>query len=309
MINKLKFDTKFKMNNSSDLSNILIFSFFGSLLSIAITGFVFGWDNNEFHLPIVGSLYNEPQFANDPFIQSLRYFASGVWLLLDGSDRYIDPYWLFFGGHFLSRFMSFAGFLFCADILGVTSHTQRAVFTIILTLPGLLSGYSYAGGGGLFLTNFTHSEIANGLSLICLGFLIRKKLIWSYASNGIVFFVNAFIGIWNFVPTLLITLSLYLNKKIQLKTIVSHSLIGFIVFTAIASPVILKVLSNPGFGKKTNFDYIAYLIEYYPGHFLISSISAKGLLGCFFVVFLGIVSFHKLGRSARLFKTALFGYA
>jgi hypothetical protein len=309
MINKLKFDTEFKMKNSTFLLHIFIFSFFGSLLSIAITGFVFGVDGNEFHLPIVGSLYNESQFTDDPFIQSLRHFASGVWLLLEGVDRYVDPYWIFLGGHFLSRFLSFAGFLFCADMLGVRTNKQRTAFTIILALSGLLTTYSYVGRGGIFLNYFNHSEVANGLSLICLGFLCRKNLIWTYASNGIVFFVNAFIGIWNFVPMLLVTSSLYLNKKMNLKKIISHSLIGFGVFTALASPVILKILSNPEFGKEINFDYIAYLIEYFPRHFLIEAAGPREQLAAVLVVVLGMVCFHKIGTSARFFKIALVGYA
>jgi hypothetical protein len=309
MINKLKFDTEFKMNDSSYLLHILIFSFFGSLLSISITGFVFGVDGNEFHLPIVGSLYNESQFTDDPFIQSLRHFASGVWLLLEGVDSCMDPYWVFLGGHFLSRFISFAGFLFCADILGIKSNKQRTVFIIILALSGLLTTYSYAGRGGIFLNYFNHSEVANGLSLIFLGFLWRKNLIWAHASNGIVFFVNAFIGIWNFVPILLVTLNLYLNKHTNLKKIISHSLIGFAFFTAFASPVVFKILSNPEFGKEINFDYIAYLIEYFPLHFLIDATRPREQLAAVLIVALGMICFHKLGTSARLFKTALFGYA
>ena len=296
------------MSNPSGLFSILIFSFFGSLLSIAITGFLFGIDNNEFHLPIVGSLYNEPQFANDAFIQSLRHFASGFWLLLEGVDRYIAPYWIFLGGHFLSRFISFAGFLFCADMLGVTSSKQRAAFTIILALSGLLTTSSLAGRGGLFLNYFTHSEIANGLSLICLGFLIRKNFIWAYALNGIVFFVNAFVGIWNFIPILLVALSLSLNEKINLKKLAVHNLIGLIAFTAIASPVILKILSNPEFGKKINFDYIAFLIEYFPLHFLIEYIGHLEKLNALLVVALCFLCFHKLGKPAREFQIVLLGY-
>lgn len=61
-----------------------------ALLSCCFTGFVFGVSNNQFHLPIMERLYDEPQFANDAFVQSLKYFSFGVWLTLAAVPKFAD---------------------------------------------------------------------------------------------------------------------------------------------------------------------------------------------------------------------------
>ena len=78
-----------------DWPGFIVVPVFGGIVSTMLSGFLFGTGPNVYHLPIVANLYDEPQYANDTFIQSLRYFFSGLWLLLRGSDRWIDPYWLF----------------------------------------------------------------------------------------------------------------------------------------------------------------------------------------------------------------------
>src|SRR5208337_1354419 len=110
-----------------DAPGLLLTANIGALLSLAISGFVFGINNNEFHLPIVGLLYDEPQFTHDEFIQSLRYFSSGLWLLLRGVDRYVDPHLLFLGLDYISRLIAFLGFLACADLLGIRTSKDRAI--------------------------------------------------------------------------------------------------------------------------------------------------------------------------------------
>ena len=163
---------------------ILALGAVGAAISLALTGYQFGIINNLFHLPIVAALYNEPQFAHDSFVQALRYYSSGIWMLLEGSDRYVSPYWLFFGLDYLSRLLSFAGFLCCGTLLGVKNDTQRMVFVVILCFSSLLHGYSYPGNGGLFINYFTHSEIANGTILLTLYFAAKGRFTEALALNG-----------------------------------------------------------------------------------------------------------------------------
>src|SRR5450631_1988457 len=151
-----------------DRAGFWIAAAFGTLISLAITGFVFATNNNLFHLPIVAELYNEPQFANDEFIQSLRYFAAGPWILLRGSASYVDPYWTFLFLFVIGRFLSFVGFLACARLLGIESRREQLFFSLLVSTTYLLRGPSFAGDGGLFINFFQHSEIANGLFLLVL---------------------------------------------------------------------------------------------------------------------------------------------
>lgn len=287
---------------------LLLVSLLGAALSLIVTGFVFGANNNIYHLPIVASLYDEPQFAHDPFIQSLRYFASGFWLLFRGTSESINPYWLFLVSDYVSRVIAFAGFLFCAELLGIKSLKQKAIFVVILAFTALLRGIAVAGAGGLFMYCFTHSEIGNGLSLLCLGLIIRRKIGWALAVNGLVFFINAFIAVWNFLPLLLITSVLYFRKEIRLKQIVEEGLIGGCAFLLIAAPVIVNIFSNPEFGKKIDFDYVTYLSEFCPVHFLFSSFSILEKICAGLIVVLGFVSFYMHGKRAQDFSIALAGY-
>ncbi|MFA4994809.1 MAG: hypothetical protein WC521_05855 [Bdellovibrionales bacterium] len=294
--------------SSSSPGNIFIFSLLGAALSLVVTGFVFGTCNNLFHLPIVGRMYDEPQFAQDSFIQSLRYFASGVWLLLRGTDRFISPYWLFLGAAYVSRIIAFAGFLSCADLLGIKTQKQMALFSLLLAFSALLQGSSYAGGGGLFIKYFTHSEIANGFSLLSLSFIIRNRFVAAHAMNGITFFVNAFVAVWNALPLLLLTCCRYFAEKANLKKIVFQSLLGSAVFLVLAAPVIYNIVSSPAFGAKLTFNYVSYLKEYWPYHFLISTIPLKEILKAVLIIAIAFLSFHKLGASAKPFNIALSGY-
>jgi hypothetical protein len=280
----------------------------GALLSLALTGFVFGINNNIFHLPIVGALYDEPQFAQDPYIQSLRFFASGLWLLLRGVDRYVDTYGLFLGLDYLSRFLAFVGFLACADVLGVRRRKERALFSGLLCLTPLLRGFSYAGEGGLFLNYFTHSEIANGLTLISLYFAYRGRLTAAFGFNGAVFFVNAFIAVWNALPLGMIVLYLLFVQQVHWRKAAIDGAIGLLVFFMLSAPVIWNVLSNPDFGSRTDFDIVAYHKQYFPYHFLFAFVPLKKRIAVAIVCLLAFSSFAALGAPARPFLLALFGY-
>lgn len=300
--------TEVKVGNPSERGVFIGCCLLGALLSLIATGFVFGINNNVFHLPIVSSLYDEPQFAQDPFIQSLRYFASGVWLLLKGADRYVEAYWLFLVGDYLSRVIAFAGFLSCASLLGVNTLKQRVFFSLILSFTGLLEGEAYAGGGSIFNNYFTHSEIANGLTLLSLSLMIRGRIVWSHGMNGMVFFVNAFVAVWNIVPLSLIMLGLYIKNKADFRRIVSQSLLGLVLFILIATPVIMNVFSNPEFGKEIDFDFVVFLTQYWPYHTLFSAMTLKHKIAVVLIVSLGLISFSKLGASARPFLAVLIGY-
>ena len=89
----------------------LLVAAIAAALSLLHKGFVFGVENNLFHLPIVAGLYDEPQFHDDAFIQSLRYFSSGIWLLLENSEKHFgQTQLLFFVLTYLSRWLCFVGF-------------------------------------------------------------------------------------------------------------------------------------------------------------------------------------------------------
>ena len=297
------------LQENADLIFLSLVAAIGAFVSIARTGFVFGVNNNLFHLPIVVSLYDEPQFVHDQFIQSLHFFSSGIWLVLNGIGRVIDPYWLFLALDYSSRFIAFAGFLLCANILGVRTRTQRVLFAGILCMTSLMQGDLYAGDGGLFIAYFTHSEVANGVTLFMLYLIVRGQLMWAIAMNGVVFFINAFVAVWNIVPFAAITIFLILRRDIIWQKFLLEGILGLVLAGLLAAPVIHNIISNSGYGRPVDFNYIVFLQHYYPLHFLFWSIPIKQKIEAVIVVLLAAMSFIALKLPAQPFLLALVGYA
>jgi hypothetical protein len=287
---------------------ILFLSAVGSLALFVIVGFVLGINNNCFTLPIVADLFDEPQFAGDAFVQSLRFYSAGPWLLLSGLGKYVDAYWLYIGLLFLSQSLALAGFLACGSLLGVRALTQRILFTFLLCATPLLRGHSFAGDGGLFVNHFTHSEIANGLTLLLIYFLVRGRLIAALTMNGLIFFDNAFIGVWCAGVTIAIAVALLLQNSIDSRKLIKDSLIGLVIAAILSAPVVWSFLSNPDFGKPVTFDYIAFLEEFWPYHFLFWDIGTIERLGLASLIVLAVSSFLTLGQQARLFLVATAAY-
>ncbi len=279
-------------------------------LSLLYTGVIFGIGNNLFHLPILAGLYNEPQFQDDAFIQSLRHFASGVWMLLDGTTGDIDrATWLFRVLAYLSRLLSFVGFLACASLLGVERRAEKIVFACIICFTSFLNGYSFAGGGGIFLSYFTHSEIANGTTLLALYFCARGRFVETFAALGATFFINAFMAVWLALPLSLMTLKLLHDHRIELRATIRQCLIGMIPFTLFALPVCYSIATNPEFGRPLDFDFLAYLNSYFAQHFLLSSIPIGLVLGLGAVTMLGAAAFVRLGAATSVLAAGFAGTA
>ncbi len=284
---------------------VIVFALAGAAVSLAITGFVFAAENNIFHLPIVARLYDEPQYADDAFIQSLRSYSSGLWLLLRGSAGWIEPSRLFLILAFVSRFLAFAGFLALAQTVGVQSSGGRALFTAVICVTFLLDGESLAGDGGLFLNTFSHSEVCNGLFLLALASLLQRRIAAAGALAGLAFFVNAFMGAWTFFILAAVFLWQIASAEAPWRTALFRGAIGAVLASALAAPALLSILSNPDFGKPLAFDYVAYLEEYYPDHFLFWENGAGEKIGLALIALAGAVALFALGKRARPLQVAL----
>jgi hypothetical protein len=276
-----------------------------SFLSIVATGYMIGVRNDIYYLPIVEALYDDPQFSSDAFIQSLRYFSSGLWILLSGIAKHTSIYWLLFCLNFLSRFLAFSGLLACANLLGIRGRREVVLLAALLCATSLLRGQSLAGDGGLFINYFSHSEIANGLTLLILFLLIRGWLVLALAANGLVFFLNAFIGVWDAAMVAAVTLAMVLKSEISWREVWLKGSIGTLLAALLTAPVIHNILTNPDFGTRINFDYVVYLQEFWPYHFIFSDIPTHEKISLALLIALGVVAFIALGRQARPFLVAI----
>lgn len=279
-----------------------------SAISVLRTGFVFGLTNNLYHLPIVAGLYNEPQYQDDGFIQSLRFFASGVWLALSGVEKYFDNIpLLFFVLFFLSRLVCFVGFLCCASLLGVTERRDKIVFSLIVCFTAFLDGYSYAGSGGLFINYFTHSEMANGVALLAIYFAARGRYTAAVIAVGITFFINAFFAAWLVPPLALIGLC-HLSQR---KTTIGQLSLRVLVGSVLCAPLLLVVLhgffANPEFGHPLQIDFRSFLRQYFPGHFLIGSTALGDIVGLSAVTLIGALALSWPRQAASELRAAYVG--
>jgi hypothetical protein len=293
---------------SASFVDTLAIAVAGSLLSILTSGFVFGVENNIFHLPIVAGLFNEPQYQDDAFIQSMRYFASGIWIVLTDAQKHFDhTEQLFFALNFLSRLLSVLGFLCCASLLGITDRRDRIVFTLLVCSMPLLFGYSPAGTGGLFINYFTHSEIANGTILLAIYFAARARFMAAAVALGVTFFVNAFMAIWLAPLLALIGISLLVRKQTTLGAICSRTMAGLLICVPFVFPVLHAILTNPELGKSLGVDYAAYLHEYFAGHSLIDSVPIVGIVNMIAITALGAIALYWFGPMARELQVAFCG--
>lgn len=281
----------------------------GALLSMLATGTAYFVDNNVFHLPILGRLYDLPQYADEPFVQSLRHFASGFWQALAGADRLIDPTTLLLAISFAYRALMALGFLSCAAALGVTERRQQLVFVVLVVTCDALQGLSFAGGGTLFASQAAHSEIANGLLLLSWGAAARGRFAAALAWTGAAFFMNAFMGVWNLLPLGMMAAVGLACGEIGWRDCARSFMAGGLVFALFAAPVAANVLANPDFGAPLDFDYRAFLAEYWPKHFLFEAVPDEERIGLGVVAALAVLSFLAIGRRAGPFGAAFAGFA
>ena len=277
----------------------------GAVVSLIATGHTVGVRNDIYFQPILAALYNEPQFANDAYIQSLHYYSSGLWQLLSGIGADDGRYWLLLSFHFASRLLTFLGFLACADLLGVRTLPHRLFLTALICTTSFLRGQSLAGDGGLFINYFTHSEVDNGLTLLILYIVLRGWLIVAIAIDGIVFFINAFIGVWDGVMIIVVAAAMAFRGVITWRRLILHGLIGTALAAIPALPILRNIFSNPDFGRPTGFDYLGYIEDFWPYHFLFRDIGWIGRAGLGAMIALGAISFVALRRRSFFFLAAL----
>ena len=287
-----------------DWPGFILITAAGGIISSAVSGFVFGVGTNVFHLPIVARLYDEPQFINDAFIQSLRYYSSGVWLLLRGADRWIEAYWLFLGLAIFSRILFFSGFMACASLAGILGRKERTFFVALLSATELLRG-SAVGAGSLFANTFSHSDFANGLFLIALYLSIRCRIGASVALTGVTFFVNAFMGAWTAAVVGVVILLQIMRKEVTWLQGLLRAGLGICFASPFVAVIIAAMLSNPEFGNTPDFDYAQFLKMTGGVHFFIESIPPNDLAALLLMSLCGAASFILIGNFGRMFLAAL----
>ncbi|WP_167693071.1 hypothetical protein [Sphingomonas azotifigens] len=270
-----------------------------ALLSIGLSGHQSGAANNLFHLPILARLYDEPQFAGDAFIQSLRQYASGFWLVLRGVAEGQAALTLLLVLQILSRTLFFVGALAMATPLGLETRRQQLVFLLFVALAAPLQGTAPAGNGGLFIQAFTHSEVANATALFALALAARDRFGWAAVAVGLTFFINAFVAVWLVAPLGLLVLLALRAGRSSIAALALQLVWGGALAALLALPVVLNVAHNSGLGSGLPVDYRSFLDDYWPYHFLVWSLSWRELFKFAATLAVGVAAAWCLPRAAR----------
>ena len=281
------------IKNRQNLLLYIFAPFFATLISLSITHFYFPFNNNIFHIPYVLELNRQPEFSNNTFYQSLNNFTSAIWFILRYISDETNVRTVFFVSNFISRYLAFVGILFFIHKIETKNIKAIAMCISIIALTPLLTGVSSVGEHGLFVSYFTHTEVTWGPIFLSLAALYSEKLSLSAFYAGIIFAINAFVGVWIlFISSFTI---FYAEIKLKLREFGK----SVTTFTLCSLPVIYWIISSSiTTPEATEFDYIDYIRSYYPNHFLIEAASIKSLinLSLFYACGLLSVSFFRNKR-------------
>ena len=165
-------------------------------LSVIRTGFSFGVGNNVFHVPLVLGWAQLPAFAGDAFYASLAKFTSVVWPIVGWVANESNIGLVFLAGHFLSRLLSLLAIAWLLVTHLRAPLSSAALALLVCVLSPWLVGPSPVGGHGLWVSYFTHSEVTWGPMLASLLAALAGRWILAAGLAGVVFAINAFVGVW-----------------------------------------------------------------------------------------------------------------
>lgn len=244
-----------------------------TVLSITASGFDFGSGNNVFHIPYVLRYGELDQFRSDALYHSLDKFASIIWPLirLFGNEQNVSA--LFLTGAVVSRALAFFALLW---FFRKNCENDAKIFSVSLVSAAACSwmmGSSELGEHGIFISNFTHSEVTWGPLMAAIIATQYRKLELAAAFAGMVFLINAFVGIWLFI--VLAFAVAFDTQRYSWKTIIHAG----IVLIILCSPVIIWIALDLAKSIKVpEFSYIEYIRTYFPHHFLIEAASVEKIV-------------------------------
>lgn len=286
----------------------LLLCLFLTLVSLLGRPFIYGVDNNVFHIPIVQHAYDWPQFRQDSFYQSLRGYTSSVWLVLGLLGPRAATPEAFLLIHAAIRFLTFLSLYGLARALEVP-RAVSALALIIFTASPLAYGSSRVGMQDLLDDSLTHTSLIWPLIFASLTLLVRGRPVLAIGLNGALFCFNAFVAVWHGVALLVASLtSARLSTPPQGPgSFVRSWIVGLGLALVLASPVLVWILRSTSIAEPS-FDYAAYLRSYWPYHFFITASAPKDLAALVATLLMSLVALVRLREGRRVLLAAWLGY-
>ncbi|MGG5817449.1 DUF6798 domain-containing protein [Falsiroseomonas sp. HW251] len=280
-------------------------------LTILVQGFVFGWSNNLFQVPFVEGWFDDPAFANDAFVQSLRFFASWVWSLAGLMAPATGTEQAFLILHIASRFLMMLTAALLVREVGPRGVAGIAVAMLALALADGLHRTSRVGGHDLYYWFFSHSGVTWPVILLSLLALIRGHVVAAVAANGVVFGINGFVAATHGVGLLTGALGLWPKERAGRWRLVRQWLLGLVLALLVGAPTLVWVwqmlATQPP--PAAGFDGRDFLWSYWPEHWWVSFAPWRDRLWAVLNAVAGLLALLLLGKRARVLLWAYCGYA
>jgi hypothetical protein len=210
-----------------------------------------------------------PVLAADPFIATLKYYVSGLWVVLGYLKIPANTESVFLVFHFLTRWATLLVLCAIARHCGIQGLAGVCALAFWFGVIPLLRGLTPLGKGDLLLVFFTHTEVATPLVLWAALLAARRRFLWAFGLTGLIFDINAFVAVWT-ASALTVAVIWLARSQGDRQSLLIGSSLGIALATALAIPVaywmLLALTRQPTY---LAFDYVTYLREYFPDHFLI----------------------------------------
>lgn len=271
--------------------------------TVARQGFEFGLNNNVFHVPIVLGWASLPQFAGDATIQSLSAFVTPVYPALASLLDEMTIRAGFFVLHLLTRLLTCVALYRLIGVCGIESRTWRAAALAVACLVAPAYGFTPVAKAGMFLSYFTHTELAQAVALLALADMASGRIARAGWLAGAAFLVNAFVGVWLLVPLGLAAVGLLTvpGRPAGPRAI----LVGATGFGLFALPVLIWMWQLPA--DPVTFDYRAYLTYYFPDHFMLGGQSADEFIRAAGILASGVAALVLLPRGGSTAMVRVLG--
>lgn len=259
----MKLPTAFLADKAGPVAVVWLLAIIVAAVSLAYTGFEFGISNNVFHVPFVLSLDGLPQFQSNEFYSTLKYFTSAVWFVLRLLADESSTEMVFFTAHVLARIGTVFAILYLARELGLTDRFGLLLVGLGVVLsPHLLA--AYVGGHDLLNEYFTHTALTWPFILMALADSQAKRFRRAAVFAGLVFLINAFVGVWLAAAMAVGAVSNWQEHRRQDWWQLPA------IFVLVCAPVVVWIRLALGSGAPVEpFNFRDYIDAYFGGHFVI----------------------------------------
>jgi hypothetical protein len=255
---------------------MVVLALLASAVSITLQGFEFPTNNNFFHLPIVLEYARSADGPHDAFHASLDKFTSIIWPMLRPFATDWNAGWVFLAAHWLSR----AGIVlsFYALLRSLVRTQMAAAVGALLILPfiGAFFSATMVGQSEQLSRGFTHSEIAVALVLGAMALFLQRRFVLAGLLLGLCVNVNIFYAVWGVAALGVARLTELRNPPAGWWR---ETLWGIIALLAAAAPMSTRIVMEQLIAAPSvkPFDYLAFLADYWPYHFLIQYVAMDHL--------------------------------